>query len=109
MTPLVIVLIIGVVLHTTVGLITRTPEEDRSPLRWKTWHSLLAGLASTAVIVAVVIAYQLATGVLLPFWALVLTADLLMLGWKLWKHQQRRAERQALQSLFDQPAHREGA
>lgn len=108
MTPLLIVLAAGIVLHTIVGIITRTPEEDHTPLRWKAWHTFLTGLASTALIVAVAIGYYLATGVLLPFWALVLAVDLLTVGWKLAKHRQRMAERRSLQSLFDRPSLGEG-
>jgi high-affinity Fe2+/Pb2+ permease len=105
--PFVIVLAVGVVLHTIVGVITRTPEEDQTPLRWKAWHTFLTGLASTALIVAVVIGYHLATGVMLPFWALLLAVDLLTLGWKLREHHKRVQERQALKSLFDRPSHGE--
>lgn len=108
MTPLIIVLIVGVVLHTIVGVATRAPEEDQLLLRWKTWHTFLTGLASTAVIVAVIVAYYLATGVMLPFWALVLAADVLTVGWKLWKHRQRLLERRTLQSMFDRPTLGEG-
>lgn len=103
MTPLTIVLIAGVILHTVVGVATRTPEEDQTTLRWKCWHSFLVGLASTAVIVAVLVGYYLAAGVLLPFWSLVLAVDILTLAWKLWKHRQRIQERRSLQSLFDRP------
>jgi len=109
MTPLLIVLAVGIVLHTIVGLITGTPEEDQTPLRWKAWHTFLTGLASTALIVAVAVGYHLATGVLLPFWALVLAVDLLTVAWKLVKHRQRVAERRALRSLFERPSLGEGA
>jgi hypothetical protein len=107
--PLVIVLIVGVILHTIVGVITRTPEEDQTPLRWKMWHTFLTGLLSTAVLVAIAIGYYLATGIMLPFWTLILAADVVTLTWKLWKHQQRVQERRALQGLFDQPSLGEGA
>lgn len=109
MTPFIIVLAVGVILHTIVGVITRTPEEHQTPLRWKCWHTFLAGLVSTTAIVAVVVGYYLATGVMLPFWVLLLAVDLLTVGWKLWKHQQRVQERRALQGLFDQPSLGEGA
>lgn len=108
MTPLIIVLIVGVVLHTIVGVITRTPEEDQTPLRWKTWHSLLTGATSTAVIVAVTVGYYLAAGVMLPFWALLLAVDVLTLAWRLCKHRQRIQERRAIQALFDRPSLGEG-
>jgi uncharacterized BrkB/YihY/UPF0761 family membrane protein len=108
-TPFVIVLIVGVVLHTIVGLITRTPEEDHTPFRWKAWHTFITGLLSTALIVAVWVGYAVTTGNTLPFWSLVLSADLITLGWKLWKHRQRVAERRSLQSLFDRPSLGEGA
>jgi L-asparagine transporter-like permease len=102
--PLLIVLAVGIVLHTIAGILTRTPEEDQTPLRWKAWHSLLTGLVSTALMVAVIIGYYLATDVLLPFWTLVLAADLMTLAWKLAKHHQRVKERRALQELFDKPS-----
>jgi 4-hydroxybenzoate polyprenyltransferase len=108
-TPLIIVLVVGVVLHTIVGVITRTPEEDHTPLRWKTWHSLLTGFVSTTVIVAVTVGYYLASGIWLPFWALVLAVDVLTLGWKVWKHRKRIQERRAIQALFDRPSLGEGA
>jgi tetrahydromethanopterin S-methyltransferase subunit C len=107
--PLIIVLIVGVVLHTIVGVITRTPEEDQTPLRWKCWHTFLIGLGSVAVILAVMAGYYMATGVLLPYWALLLATDVLTLGWKLRKHQQRVRERSALQNMFDRPSLGEGA
>lgn len=109
MSPFVIVLIAGMVLHTIVGVITRTPEEDQTPLRWKAWHTFLAGLAATAVIIAVMVGYYLATGVLLPYWALLLAADVLTLSWKVWRHRQRVRELRALQGLFDRPSLGEGA
>lgn len=107
MTPVVI--IAGSVLHALVGLYTRTPEEKQTPLQWKAWHTFLAGLVSTITVLAVMACCYLASGVLLPFWAFLLTADLLTVGWKLWKHQQRRAELRALRDLFDRPSLGEGS
>lgn len=107
--PLVIVLIVGVILHTIVGVLTRTPEQDQTPLRWKCWHTFLAGLASTAVIVAVVVGYYLATRVILPFWAFVLAVDVLTVAWKLRQHWQRVQERRALKNLLDRPSFGESA
>ncbi|MGP3737960.1 hypothetical protein ACTWJ9_33155 (plasmid) [Streptomyces sp. GDS52] len=104
MIPVLIVLIVGVVLHALVGVITRTPEDDQTPLHWQAWLTFLAGLASTAALVALAVGYRLATGVMLPFWTLILAADLFTLAWKLWKHRQRVAERRSLQSLFDRPS-----
>ncbi|MFC9891527.1 hypothetical protein [Streptomyces pilosus] len=104
MTPLLIVLAAGAVLHTIVGLITRTPEDDHTPLRWKAWHTFLAGIVSGAVILAAAIGWYAATGVLLPFWSLVAAADVLTVGWKLVQHRRRIAEQRSLQSLFDRPS-----
>lgn len=109
MSPFVIVLIAGMVLHTIVGVITRTPEQDQTPIRWKAWHTFLAGIVSTAVIIAVMIGYYLVTGIVLPYWALLLATDLLTLAWKVRKHWQRVRELRALQGLFDQPSLGEGA
>ncbi|MFD9249589.1 hypothetical protein [Streptomyces bottropensis] len=109
MTPLIIVLIVGVVLHTVVGVVVRTPEEDQTLLRWKAWHTFLTGLASAAIMVAVVVGCYLATKVMLPFWALLLAVDVLTMGWKLWKHRQRIMERRFLQSLLDRPSFGEQA
>ncbi|WP_461712189.1 hypothetical protein [Streptomyces sp. DSM 41013] len=109
MSPLIIVLIVGVILHTIVGVITRTPEEDQAPFRWRLWHTFLTGLLSTVGIVAVWVSYAVSTGSTLPFWTLVLAVDLVTLAWKVWKHRQRVAERRSLQSLFDRPSLGEGA
>lgn len=109
MTPLIIVLAVGVALHTLVGVITRTPEDDQTPLHWQAWLTFLAGLTSTVALVALAVGYSLATGVMLPFWTLILAADLFALAWKLWKHRQRVQERRALQDLFDRPSSGEGA
>jgi uncharacterized BrkB/YihY/UPF0761 family membrane protein len=103
-TPILIVLIAGVVAHTIVGVITRTPEEDQTPLRWKAWHSFIVGLASTAVLATIVVLYAVLTGVMLPFWTLILAADVITLGWKLHQHYQRTRERRALKNLMDRPA-----
>ncbi|MFI2620479.1 hypothetical protein [Streptomyces sp. NPDC018584] len=107
MTPFVIVLIVGFVLHVAVGAIIRTPEEEHATLRWKTWHSFLTGLLTTGVILAVVVGFYVATHVLLPFWALLLAADLLAAGYRLRRHSQRVQERRAIQSLYDHPSHGE--
>lgn len=109
MTPLIIVLAIGVLLHTLVGVAVRAPEEDQTQLRWRAWHTFLTGLASTAIMAGIVVGCHQATGVRLPFWAVVLAVDVLTLGWKLWKHRRRLLERRALQSLFDRPSLGEGA
>lgn len=109
MNPFIIVLITGVVLHTIVGVITQTPEEDQTQLRWKVWHTFLAGVASVAVIAAVMAGYYLAAGVWLPYWSLLLASDVLTLSWKVWKHRQRVREMRALQGLFDRPSLGEGA
>lgn len=109
MSPLIIVLILGVVFHTLVGVITRTPEDDQTPLRWQAWLTFLIGLASTAALVALAVGYRLATGIMLPFWTLVLAADLVTIAWKLWRHRQRVQERRHLQSLFDKPSLGEGS
>lgn len=108
MTPILIVLIAGVVAHTIVGVITRTPEEDQTPRRWKAWHSFIVGLASTAVLVTIAVLYAVLTGVMLPFWTLILASDVITLGWKLRQHYQRTQERRALQNLMDRPAFGEG-
>ncbi|WP_055693239.1 hypothetical protein [Streptomyces prasinopilosus] len=107
MTPLIMALVVGVILHTLVGIITRTPEDDQTPLHWQAWLTFLVGLTSTAAIVVIAVGSRLAAGFMLPFWALILAADLLTLAWKLWKHRQRVAERRSLQSLFDRPSHGE--
>jgi hypothetical protein len=101
MTPFIIVLAIGFILHTAVGFITRTPEQDRSPLRWRAWHIFLAGLASGAVTIAAWIGYWAATGTVLPYWALLLAADVLTAVWQLVQHHKRQQERRALQTLFE--------
>lgn len=108
MTAIVIVLISGVVAHTIVGVITRTPEEDQTPLRWQTWHSFLIGFASAAVLVTLAVLCAVITGVMPPFWTLILAADVVTLGWKLRQHHHRTRERRALQNLLDRPAFGEG-
>lgn len=108
MTPFIIVLAIGFILHTTVGFITRTPEQDRAPLRWRAWHTFLAGLASGAVTIAIWIGYWAATGTILPYWALLLAADVLTAAWLLVQHRKRQRERSSLQSMFDRPSFGEG-
>lgn len=109
MTPLLIVILAGVIAHTIVGMITRTPEENHAPLRWKAWHSFLVGIISAMATVTAVIVIYLATGTLVPYWVVVAVADLIALGWKLRQHHQRILERRSLQSLFEQPAAGEGA
>lgn len=107
MSPILIVLIVGFILHTIIGTLTRTPEEDNAPLRWKSWHSFLSGLLTTGAIVAVIVGFYLATHVMLPFWALLLAADLLTAVYRLWMHRQRVQERRTIQNLFDHPSHGE--
>ncbi|MFM9780424.1 hypothetical protein [Streptomyces scabiei] len=105
MNPITNVLILGVALHTIVGVITRTPEADHTPLRWKAWHSFLVGMVSAAAIAAVAFLVWLATGIWPPFWAMLLAVDLGTVAWKLRKHQIRVRQRKALQHLFDRPSY----
>jgi len=107
-TPFIIVLAVGFVLHTAVGFITRTPEQDRTPLRWRAWFTFLAGAVSAAVTLAVWFGYWAATGVFLPYWALLLTADVLTVVWQLVQHRKRQRERRSLQSMFERPSFGEG-
>lgn len=109
MTPFIAVLIAGSVLHAITNWITRTPEDDQSPYRWKLWHTFLAGLVSTGALVVIAVLIWLTTSILVPFWAVLLAADLLTVGWKLRQHQHRIRERQALQALLDRPSYGEGA
>lgn len=107
MTPFVIVLIIGFVLHVAVGVITHTPADDSAPQRWRAWHSFLTGVLTTGLIVAVIVGFYLAGNIVLPFWPLLLTADLLTAAVRLWRHRQRVQERRAIQALFERPSHGE--
>ncbi|MEW2402182.1 hypothetical protein [Streptomyces sp. NPDC046862] len=108
MTPLVIVLIAGFALHTAVGFITRTPEDDPTSLHWQALHAFLIGLGTTAVCVAVAACYFLATAMRLPFWPLLLTADLITTGLKLRLHLIRQRQRNAVKAQFDRASLGEG-
>lgn len=104
MTPYLIVVLAGVVLHTIVGAYTRTPEDEHTALGWRTWHTVILSLLTMAAMTSLGIVVWLATGLLLPAWALLATADGLALAWKIHRHHRRVVERRTLQSLYDQPA-----
>lgn len=108
MPAIVIVLIAGVIAHTIVGVITRTPEQDQTPLRWKTWHTFLVGLVSTLGLVTMAVLCAVVTGTMPPLWSVFLAADVITLGWKLRQHQQRVQERRHLKNLLERPSYGEG-
>lgn len=109
MTPLVIVLIVGVILHTIVGVLTRTPEEDQTPRRWKLWHTAVAGFVSGIFIAIVAALIWIAAGAFPPLWALLAASDVLTIAWKLNRHRTRASERKGLQDLFERPSFGEGS
>ncbi len=109
MTPIILVLIAGALAHGTVSYLTRTPEEDQTPHRWKLWHTAVAGFVSGILIVTVAALIWVATGTFPPIWVLLAASDVLTIAWKLHRHRTRRIERQALQNLFERPSFGEGS
>jgi Flp pilus assembly protein TadB len=101
MSIIVFELICVAILNRSVVLATRTPEEAQIPLRWWAWHTFLASLTSAALAVGVAVLIWLSTGVMLPFWLILITANAVAVGWKLRKHRHRIRERTALQALLD--------
>ncbi len=71
MTGIIIVLICGALAHGTVNYLTRTPEEDQTPRRWKLWHTVVAGFVSGILIAIVAALIWVATSTLPPLWALL--------------------------------------
>jgi hypothetical protein len=108
-TPIVIVLIAGALAHGTVSYLTRTPEEDQTPHRWKLWHTAVAGFVSGILIVTVAALIWVATGTFPPIWVLLAVSDALTIAWKLHRHRTRTSERKALQALFERPSFGEGS
>lgn len=109
MTPIIIVLIAGALAHGAASYLTRTPEEDQTPHRWKLWHTAVAGFVSGILIVTVAALIWVATGTFPPIWVLLAVSDALTIAWKLHRHRTRSSERKALQALFERPSFGEGS
>ncbi|MEV8544555.1 hypothetical protein [Streptomyces sp. NPDC051572] len=101
-------LVCVVLFNRSVVLATRTPEEAEIPLRWKAWHTLLAAVVSGALAVGIAALTWLATGVMLPLWLILITANAVAVGCKLRKHRHRIRERTALQALLDRSSSSDG-
>jgi hypothetical protein len=108
-TPILIVLICGAFAHGTVSYLTRTPEDDHTPRRWKFWHTAVAGVVSGILMAIVAALIWVATGTFPPVWALLAASDVLTIAWKLNRHRTRTSEREALQDLFERPSFGEGS
>ncbi|MCF0086679.1 MULTISPECIES: hypothetical protein [unclassified Streptomyces] len=109
MTVFLLVIAGGALLHATANRLTRAPGDDRAPLRWTTWHSFLSGAAAMLAACALYALAVTTAGVTAPYWAVLLAADVLGVGWKVLRHRHRARERATLQAMFDQPSYREGA
>jgi len=108
-TAIILVLIAGALAHGTVSYLTRTPEEDQTPRRWKLWHTAVAGVVSGILMAIVATLIWSATGTFPPLWALLAASDVLTIAWKLNRHRTRTSERKALQALFERPSFGEGS
>lgn len=109
MTAIIIVLIAGAIAHATVSHLTRTPEEDHTPRRWKYWHTAIAGIISGIALAAVALLVWIATGTFPPVWTLLAASDVMAIGWKLHHHRKRSHERRQLKALFERPSFGEGS
>lgn len=109
MTAIILVLLAGALAHGTVSYLTRTPEEDQTPRRWKTWHTIVTGIVSTILMAIAAALIWVATGTFPPVWALLAVSDAITIGWKLNRHRTRTSERRALQALFERPSFGEGS
>jgi len=108
-TPILIVLIAGALAHGTVAYLTRTPEEDQTPRRWKTWHTIVTGIVSGILIAIAAALIWVVTGAIPPLWILFAVSDALTIAWRLRQHRARSIERRALQNLFERPSFGEGS
>jgi hypothetical protein len=106
--PLAVVIIAGLLAHTIVGTITRTPDDHHTPLHWKAAHSLLAGAVAGLATAGAAVVLWAGMGVLVPYWALYAAADLVSIGGRLWRHRERLRERRTLEALYEQSAFGEG-
>jgi NADH:ubiquinone oxidoreductase subunit 6 (subunit J) len=108
-TAILIVLIAGAIAHAIVSHLTRTPEEDQTPRRWKYWHTAVAGIISGIALAAVALLVWVATGAFPPVWTLLAASDVLAIGWKVHHHRKRSHERRELKALFERPSFGEGS
>jgi hypothetical protein len=109
MTVLLLVAVGGALLHGITNRATRTPDEQCTPRRWQNWHAFLAGIAAGLAALALYVLAVVTAGITAPYWAVLVTADVLTIGWKLAKHHHRLRERRHLEALFAKPSAGENA